>query len=165
MLSQERKHLEFFNNLGEEFRIRPTLLMPFWHVAGWSVGVGTALLGKEAAMACTEAVETVVGNHYNDQLRTLATLSDENIMSSTNTMEDEPDFTIPIERTRPQSADSGKTTSLEDFRKIIKESRDEELEHLDTAIEQDAMKAPAYFLLSTLIQWGCQGAIQIAKKI
>lgn len=32
---------------------------------------GTALLGKEAAMACTVAVETVIVDHYNDQLRTL----------------------------------------------------------------------------------------------
>ena len=27
-------------------------------------GAGTALLGKEAAMACTVAVETVIGEHY-----------------------------------------------------------------------------------------------------
>jgi len=28
-------------------------------------GAGTALLGKEAAMACTVAVEEVIGDHYN----------------------------------------------------------------------------------------------------
>ena len=39
------------------FRTRPTLLLPFWDVAGYALGAGTALLGKEAAMACTVAVE------------------------------------------------------------------------------------------------------------
>ena len=38
-------------------RSRPTALLPFWHVAGYALGAGTALLGKEAAMACTVAVE------------------------------------------------------------------------------------------------------------
>ena len=31
-------------------------------------GVSTALLGREAAMACTEAVETVVAEHYNEYI-------------------------------------------------------------------------------------------------
>lgn len=29
------------------------------------VGAGTAMLGKEGAMACTVAVEAVIGEHYN----------------------------------------------------------------------------------------------------
>jgi len=33
--------------------------------------VGSALLGRQAAMACTQAVETVITQHYNDQLRQL----------------------------------------------------------------------------------------------
>ena len=44
-------------------RSRPTALLPFWHVAGYALGAGTALLGKEAAMACTVAVEVGL---YND---------------------------------------------------------------------------------------------------
>ncbi|CAG5129327.1 unnamed protein product [Candidula unifasciata] len=35
------------------------------------VWAGTALLGKEAAMACTVAVEDVIGDHYNNQIREL----------------------------------------------------------------------------------------------
>ena len=34
-------------------------------------GAGTALISREAAMACTVAVEEVISDHYNDQLRTL----------------------------------------------------------------------------------------------
>lgn len=33
--------------------------------------LGTALLGPKAAMACTVAVESVIVQHYNDQLRDL----------------------------------------------------------------------------------------------
>jgi ubiquinone biosynthesis monooxygenase Coq7 len=71
MWDQEKKHLELFNGLVGEHRVRPSLLRPVWEIAGFAVGAGTALMGKEAAMACTEAVETVIGNHYNDQLREL----------------------------------------------------------------------------------------------
>jgi demethoxyubiquinone hydroxylase (CLK1/Coq7/Cat5 family) len=31
----------------------------------FNIGAGTALLGKEAAMACTVAVEHVITEHYN----------------------------------------------------------------------------------------------------
>lgn len=30
------------------------------------LGAGSALLGKEGAMACTVAVESVIGEHYNE---------------------------------------------------------------------------------------------------
>ena len=36
-----------------------------------ALGFGTALMGKEAAMACTVAVEDAIGTHYSDQLRSL----------------------------------------------------------------------------------------------
>ena len=35
------------------------------------MGAGSALLGREAAMACTVAVEAVITEHYNDQIRAL----------------------------------------------------------------------------------------------
>jgi ubiquinone biosynthesis monooxygenase Coq7 len=56
--------------------VRPTLFGPFWHVAGFALGVGTALLGPKAAMACTEAVETVIDEHYGEQTDALADGSD-----------------------------------------------------------------------------------------
>ncbi|KAI9496874.1 ubiquinone biosynthesis protein COQ7-domain-containing protein [Zychaea mexicana] len=78
MWDQEKNHLETFDRLVGDMRIRPSLLRPLWEVAGFAVGAGTALMGKEAAMACTEAVETVIGNHYDDQLRDLVKLTDQN---------------------------------------------------------------------------------------
>ena len=35
-------------------------------VAGFGLGAVTALMSKEAAMTCTEAVETVIGEHYDE---------------------------------------------------------------------------------------------------
>ena len=71
MLDQELEHLEQFDSLLVERHIRPTALQPLWHVAGYALGVGTALLGREAAMACTVAVEEVIDEHYADQAQTL----------------------------------------------------------------------------------------------
>ncbi|KAL0073590.1 ubiquinone biosynthesis protein COQ7 [Phycomyces blakesleeanus] len=78
MWEQEKQHLERFNHLIGEHRVRPSLLRPVWEVAGFALGAATALMGKEAAMACTEAVETVIGNHYDDQLRELWGFKDHN---------------------------------------------------------------------------------------
>ena len=72
MWEQEKVHLATFNKLLPQHRARPTLLLPLWHVAGFALGAGTALLGKEGAMACTVAVEASITEHYNQQIRTLA---------------------------------------------------------------------------------------------
>ncbi|MBO6826566.1 MAG: demethoxyubiquinone hydroxylase family protein [Sneathiella sp.] len=71
MKEQEEVHREKFEKLIAERRVRPTLLSPIWHVAGYALGAGTALLGREAAMACTEAVEEVIDEHYLHQLEKL----------------------------------------------------------------------------------------------
>uniref|UniRef100_G1SGS8 5-demethoxyubiquinone hydroxylase, mitochondrial n=1 Tax=Oryctolagus cuniculus TaxID=9986 RepID=G1SGS8_RABIT len=71
MWDQEKDHLKKFNELMVAFRVRPTVLLPFWNVVGFALGAGTALLGKEGAMACTVAVEESIAHHYNNQIRTL----------------------------------------------------------------------------------------------
>lgn len=71
MWDQEIHHLDTFNKLIAKHRVRPTAMRPLWNIAGYALGVGTALLGEKAAMACTEAVETEIGGHYNDQIRML----------------------------------------------------------------------------------------------
>jgi ubiquinone biosynthesis monooxygenase Coq7 len=64
MAEQEERHLAAFERLMAERRVRPTALHPLWHIAGFALGAGTALLGREAAMACTVAVEEVIDEHY-----------------------------------------------------------------------------------------------------
>ncbi len=67
MAEQEKRHLEVFDRLVVERRVRPTALSPLWHVAGYALGAASALIGERAAMACTVAVETVIGEHYAGQ--------------------------------------------------------------------------------------------------
>lgn len=73
MESHEAEHLSRFDTLLNEHQVRPTLLAPFWRAAGFALGAGTALLGEKAAHACTEAVETVIEEHYAGQISELAT--------------------------------------------------------------------------------------------
>ena len=71
MEGHEAEHLARFDELLTEHRVRPTLLAPLWRAAGFALGAGTALLGEKAAHACTEAVETVIGDHYAGQVAEL----------------------------------------------------------------------------------------------
>ena len=71
MAEAERKHLAAFDKLLVERRVRPTVLAPFWHVAGFALGAGSALMGPRAAMACTAAVEEVIEQHYAAQVEKL----------------------------------------------------------------------------------------------
>lgn len=71
MAAQEKRHFDAFDKLIGERRVRPTALHPLWHVAGYALGAATALLGREAAMACTVAVEEVIDEHYQKQAAAL----------------------------------------------------------------------------------------------
>jgi len=135
MLEQEKEHLAKFESLLPQERVRPTVLQPLWDVTGFALGAGTALLGKEAAMACTVAVETVIGGHYNSQIRAL--------------MDD---------------GEDGKEKHKE-LLSTISKFRDDELEHLDCAIENDAEQAPAYEVLSNVIKAGCYAAIWMSERV
>jgi len=132
MWDQEKEHLATFNKYIPEYRSRPTALLPLWHVAGYALGAGTALLGKEAAMACTVAVEASITEHYNQQIRQLST--------------EYPD-------------------KHEELIKTISKFRDEEQEHHDLGLENDAEKAPAYKLLTSVIKVGCDGAIWLSERV
>ena len=64
MAAQEQRHLDTFDQMVVDRRVRPTALAPVWHVAGYALGVATAMMGERAAMACTVAVEEVIEQHY-----------------------------------------------------------------------------------------------------
>ena len=68
MANQEERHRAFFDAMISERGVRPTVLQPFWNVAGFALGAVTAALGPRAAMACTAAVETEIDRHYLSQL-------------------------------------------------------------------------------------------------
>jgi ubiquinone biosynthesis monooxygenase Coq7 len=77
MLEQEVEHLDTFSKMVAKRRVRPTALMPFWHLAGFALGAGTALMGEKAAMACTVAVEEVIDEHYAAQVEKLDHMGDD----------------------------------------------------------------------------------------
>jgi 3-demethoxyubiquinol 3-hydroxylase len=66
MWNQEKHHLEVMDKLRQQHRVRPTVLTDVAKAVGFGVGAFSAMLGPKAAMACTEAVETIIGEHYNE---------------------------------------------------------------------------------------------------
>jgi ubiquinone biosynthesis monooxygenase Coq7 len=133
MAVAEERHLETFNKLIVERRVRPTALMPLWQVAGYALGVGTALLGREAAMACTVAIEEVIEEHYADQSAELNKLPDKDAE--------------PV------------------LKKVIDEFREEEVQHRDIALANEAEQAPGYPILSSAIKTGSRLAIWLSERV
>ena len=71
MAGQEQKHFAVFDQMVKDRGVRPTVLEPLWHVAGFTLGAATAIFGEKAAMACTVAVEEVIDRHYQRQIETM----------------------------------------------------------------------------------------------
>jgi len=83
MMEQEKEHLDTFDRLLNDYKVRPSLLDPVWGAAGFILGAATALMGPKAAMACTIAVEEVIGTHYQDQVSDLEANAQEPELTST----------------------------------------------------------------------------------
>jgi len=81
MARQEKQHLQTFEQLMRTRKVRPTVLMPLWHVAGFALGAATALMGEKAAFACTVAVEEVIDKHYAAQRERLG--GNESVLAQT----------------------------------------------------------------------------------
>ncbi len=71
MQAQEQEHLDGFAEMVVRRRVRPTALLPFWHVVGFALGAATAAMGERTAMACTVAVEEAIDAHYAGQIAAL----------------------------------------------------------------------------------------------
>lgn len=71
MWDSEKKHIATFDKIVTQHGVRPTFLYPVWKVAAFALGAGTAMMGPRTAMACTEAVETMIGEHYNEYFSVL----------------------------------------------------------------------------------------------
>lgn len=77
MQDQEREHLAAFDTFIRDRKVRPTVLSPIWHMAGYAMGYITGRLGEKAAMACTVAVEEAIDEHYAEQEQTLKDMGTE----------------------------------------------------------------------------------------
>lgn len=142
MWQNERHHLSVMRLVQTQHGVRPTALYPLWQGMAFGLGAATALMGRHAAMACTEAVETVIGEHYDDQIREL-----------------EPHLKATA------STDPRAHETLHLMKQVLEEFRDDELGHLDTAVEEGAQKAPGHSLLSAVIGMGCRAAIKVCERI
>lgn len=136
MQAQEQQHLRTFNDMIADRRVRPTAMLPLWHVAGFALGAVTAALGERAAMACTVAVEEAIDDHYSAQLAAL----DAALGASLGTNE-------PA------------------LRQTIETFRAEELEHRDIGLRHGAEQAAGYRLLSRVIKAGCRAAIKVSERV
>ena len=67
MREHEKEHFEFFDKEIQKRKIKPTKLLPLWDLMGITLGFGTAMMGKKAAMLCTASVEEVIDGHYKNQ--------------------------------------------------------------------------------------------------
>lgn len=142
MYDQEAVHLANFNQLVAKHQVRPTAMYPVWEVAATFLGWSTAIMGREAAMACTEAVETEIGSHYNEQVGTIMGW-------------------IKEAEQRGEEVDEELTELLA----LLRKTRDEELEHLDHAVDNDSKEAKPYDPLVNVIRSGCRAAINISERI
>ena len=142
MYDQEAAHLVTFNELLHRHRVRPTALYPLWQVMATGLGWSTALMGREAAMACTEAVETEIGGHYNEQIRAILEM---------------------VAQWEAEGYDV--SPEIRDLIGTLRRIRDEELEHLDHAVEHDAKKAEPHWLLTNAIRAGCRSAIWLSERV
>lgn len=89
MAEQEQEHLDAFDKMLAAGHVRPTALSPLWNAAGFALGATTALLGEKAAHACTEAVESVIEEHYGDQIAELETAGENELAQQFTKFRDE----------------------------------------------------------------------------
>lgn len=82
-------------------------------------------------MACTVAVETEIGAHYNAQVREL------------------------LEHMPEQK----------ELLDVLTRFRDDELHHLDSALEEGAEKAPGYETMVAVIRAGTRAAVWVAERV
>mgnify|MGYP003365252340 FL=1 len=145
MWDQEIHHHATFDALQNGLRARPSLLTPLWKVGAFGLGLFGGMMGKEVSMACTEAIETVIGSHYNTQLRVLS-----------NNFSDIKDLK------------TGKCTHSEEVKNIqnhIKTFRDQEGEHLHIAVTHDADKARPHWLIYNTVKLITKSAVYTAERV
>ena len=71
MKNHEKEHLDYFENEIKKRNIEPTKFLPLWDILGITLGFGSTIMGKKAAMLCTASVEEVIDNHYQNQIKQL----------------------------------------------------------------------------------------------
>ena len=139
MKAQEVEHFNFFDEKIKQKKVRPTLMQPIWGVGGFALGFLTALIDKKSAMACTTAVEEIIDEHYQEQIKELDSIV--------------------------ENVDENNKKEFENLQQNIQKFRDEEIHHRDVAYDNTARDFFAYKPLSNFIKFATKTAIIISKKI
>jgi len=139
MKAQEIEHFNFFDEKIKQKKVRPTIMQPIWGVGGFALGFLTALIDKKSAMVCTTAVEEVIDEHYQEQIKEL-------------------DFIV-------ENIDEKGKKEFENLQQNIQKFRDEEIHHRDIAYDNNARDFFAYKPLSVFIKFATKTAIAISKKV
>lgn len=72
MRDDEINHCRLFREAMPARKARPCRIMSLWSLGGYVLGILTALGGRNMVWICTEAVESTVHRHLEDQLAFLA---------------------------------------------------------------------------------------------
>ena len=68
MLDGEIEHFEYFKKISKEINVPQTVFLPIWKRLASVMGGVTAKRSPSLAMLCTHAVETVIEEHYAEQI-------------------------------------------------------------------------------------------------
>ena len=140
MYDSEIPHYEFFTNLMNAQKSRPSFMLPLWSTLGFIIGYISGIAGESVVMTCTEGVEEVIGNHYNEQLKIIQDIIDNN-------------------------SEVNNKFLLNDLHKKIEKFMHDELEHLHISSQYHGKKMYGYFYFNMLIKSVTKIAISIAKRL
>jgi ubiquinone biosynthesis monooxygenase Coq7 len=141
MLDSEIQHLEYFKKFSKEMNVPQTVFLPIWKRLASVMGSVTAGKSESLAMLCTQAVETVIEEHYAEQITQL-----EDILKYHN----EHDFFI-----------SENKEKIEELLEKIKIFMQEEIEHKETGETHSQMQLLPFLIMKAFTKT----AVIISEKI
>ncbi len=136
MKEQEDVHFSYFDNEIKKHQVRPTIMQPLWKVGGFALGFVTGLIDKKAAMVCTTAVEEVIDEHYQEQIKFL-------------------DDEVGLDDAK----------QVYELKQKISQFRDEELEHREIGYANNAKDLACFTILSGFIKGATRFAIAVSKRV
>ena len=153
MKIQEDAHFNYFDGEIRNQKIRPTFMQPAWKIVGFALGFLTALIDKKAAMTCTTAVEEVIDEHYQEQLKIL-----EKLVPSEGGSEE-------VNSDGGEFLDKNQRQLVEELKRKIAKFREEELEHRDIGFQHGASDFKGFKPLSAFIKFSAKFAIALSKRV
>jgi ubiquinone biosynthesis monooxygenase Coq7 len=130
MLDSEIVHFEYFRKISQKLYVPQTLLLPVWSRLASFMGFITAKSSFSDAMLCTEAVETVIEKHYQEQITQI-----EDILQYHNKTDE---FIIENKEV------------VQELLTKIKIFMQEEIEHKNTGNENSTMKIIPFTLIKAV---------------